>query len=76
MVKISPVNGHIVVYSQDTFCLYLFNVDGRIIEKVILHERLNGITITNDGAFVISGGSKNTIVFRTLWEYASNSCSI
>lgn len=68
LLKISPVHGHIVIYSQDQFCLYLYNVDGRLLARATLHERLGDILISRDGHFIISGGSKNTVVVRHLFK--------
>eukprot|EP01105_Mastigella_eilhardi_P025382 TRINITY_DN68_c0_g2_i1.p1 TRINITY_DN68_c0_g2~~TRINITY_DN68_c0_g2_i1.p1 ORF type:complete len:2943 (-),score=766.71 TRINITY_DN68_c0_g2_i1:81-8846(-) len=66
MIKVSPVNGHIVVYCEEKFMLFLFNISGVLLEKIVLHEKLGDMVITRGGHFLITGGTKRTVVFRTL----------
>ncbi|KAH3744448.1 neurobeachin 2 [Pelomyxa schiedti] len=66
MVKISPVHGNVVVYSAEQFTLYLLSVDGKLLTRTLLHEKLGDIIISRDGYFVITGGNRNTVVVRKL----------
>eukprot|EP01105_Mastigella_eilhardi_P025380 TRINITY_DN68_c0_g1_i2.p1 TRINITY_DN68_c0_g1~~TRINITY_DN68_c0_g1_i2.p1 ORF type:complete len:2854 (-),score=674.35 TRINITY_DN68_c0_g1_i2:50-7438(-) len=68
LIKISPVHGHIAVYSQEHFGLFLFNVNGKILAKISLQERLMDMAISRDGQFLITGGSKETVVVRHLFD--------
>jgi WD40 repeat protein len=67
MLRISPVNGHIVAYSQQQFSLSLYSINGKLLERTEIHERLADMFITRDGHYLITGGN-NTVVFRTLYN--------
>ncbi|EGG24619.1 BEACH domain-containing protein [Cavenderia fasciculata] len=61
-------HGHIVIYSQADFVIYLYSINGQFLQSVETHERLNSIIITKDSEYLITGGDKGTVILRTLYN--------
>ena len=68
-IHISPTNGLVVVYSQAKFALALLNINGRLLVRTTLHDRLSDMLISRDGEYLVTAGS-NSVVFRTLHKFA------
>jgi len=66
-IRISPTNGLITVYSQKKFTLALLNINGKLLQRIHLHDRLSDMIISRDGEYLITCGS-NSVVFRTLHD--------
>lgn len=64
-IHISPTNGLVAVYSQARFTLALLNINGRVLVRTTLHDRLSDMLISRDGEHLVTAGY-TSVVFRTL----------
>lgn len=78
-IAISPI-GFIIIYSEDDFTLRLFSLNGSLINRIEIKERLYCLRLSEDGEYLVSGGDSKRIVVRevrTLKEITNdyNNCN-
>eukprot|EP00743_Colponemidia_sp_Colp-15_P011451 GILK01012779.1.p1 GENE.GILK01012779.1~~GILK01012779.1.p1 ORF type:complete len:1306 (+),score=251.28 GILK01012779.1:285-3920(+) len=56
---------HIVLFSLDDLQLFLFDINGRLLAHVDAHERIHAMSFSQDGEFLITGGSRRLVVVRS-----------
>ncbi|KAL0485164.1 hypothetical protein AKO1_004293 [Acrasis kona] len=59
--------GNIVIYSRSDTIMYLYSINGKLLEKVDTNEILHVLKI-HDSRYVIYGGDKGFIVIRSLHD--------
>lgn len=66
-VKISS-EGHIVIHTSRQRMLYVFNLNGCMLSKMDVGDKLRACAITQDAKYVVTGGMNKTIVIRQLYD--------
>lgn len=66
-VKISS-EGHIVIHTSRQRMLYVFNLNGCMLSKMDIGDKLRVCAITPDAKYVVTGGMNKTLVIRQLYN--------
>jgi len=60
--------GHIIFYSQEDLCLYMYSINGKLLKIEDTHERLNHMIISKKAEYIITGGYDKTVTVRRLYD--------
>lgn len=67
LVKISS-EGYIVVHTAKNCMLYVFTLNGFLLCKMDMGDRIRTCVITSDSKYIITGGMKKAIIIRQLHD--------
>ena len=66
LLTLAHQQGKLVAHSWQDLALHLFTCNGRHVTTAEGNEKLNALVVSNDGRFLLTGGTKGCITLRWL----------
>jgi len=68
MIAFDSGSGYFVVYSKSSLSFYVYSINGNILASRDANEHLRSMLITQDGNHLITGGQKQTVIVRNMYN--------